>query len=166
MSSPITPVSSSASLNPNYAIGQLLDEYTLENYVSTQRANKEDASQPLPPDQRKREIETAQPTGTATPQQRTYQTAQSTAPSSGNSPAGSIPQNLPLGLREQLVENTVRRYVTGQETDASSKLPDGLSQQQALLSLQALGVNPAALPQQLQATQSEAIKNRIATNRV
>ena len=87
------------------------------------------------------------------------------APVSNNSPSGNIPQNLPLGLREELVENAVRRFVNGQETDASSKLPDGLSQQQALLSLQALGVNPAALPQQLQATQSEAIKNRIATNR-
>ena len=163
MSSPITPVSSGTSPNPAFAVGQLLDEYTLENYVSAQKA---DSSQQITENQRRRETAASSPTGTATAQQRAYQTTQSTAPSSGSAPAGNIPQNLPLGLREQLVENAVRRYVTGQETDASSKLPGDLSQQQALLSLQALGVNPAALPQQLQATQSEAIKNRIATNRV
>jgi len=86
-------------------------------------------------------------------------------PVSNNSPTGNIPQNLPLGLREELVENAVRRYVNGQETDASPRLPGNRTEQEGLLALQALGVNPAALPQQLQATQSEAIKNRIATNR-
>jgi len=162
MSTPITPVSSGSSVSPAFAVGQLLDEYTLGNYVSAQKA---DASQQVAEEQRRRETAASSPSGTPTPQQRTYQTAQSTAPSPGNAPTGAIPQNVPLGLREELVENAVRRYVNGQETDASSKLPDGLSQQQALLSLQALGVNPAALPQQQQAVQSEAIKNRIATNR-
>jgi hypothetical protein len=87
------------------------------------------------------------------------------SPVSKNSPTGNVPQNLPNGLREQLVENAVRIYVNGQLTDASSKIPDNISQQQALLSLQALGVNPAAQQQQQQATQSEAIRSRIAADR-
>jgi hypothetical protein len=87
------------------------------------------------------------------------------SPVSKNSPTGNVPQNVPTGLREQLVENAVRIYVNGQLTDASSKLPDDISQQQALLSLQALGLNPAAQQQQQQATQSEAIRSRIAADR-
>ena len=44
MTTPISPVSSGSSQSPAFAVGQLLDEYTLGNYVSTQKA---DASQPI-----------------------------------------------------------------------------------------------------------------------
>jgi hypothetical protein len=166
MANPITPVSSGSSPSPAFAVGQLLDEYTLGNYISTRRADNEDASQPVPADERKRETEAAQPSGTTTAQHQSYATAQSTGSKVGTAPTGNVPQNVPTGLREQLVGEAIHLYENGQLTDASSKLPGNISQQQALLALQALGVNPAALQQQSQqAAQSAAFNSRIATDR-
>jgi hypothetical protein len=165
MANPITPVSSGSSPSPAFAVGQLLDEYTLGNYVSTLRAEKEDASKPIPADQRKNEKRAAQPSADPAVRLQQAQTAAQFTPVP-NAPAGIVPQNLPTGLREQLVGESIHLYLNGQLTDASSKLPSDISQQQALLALQALGVNPAALQQQSQqAAQSAAFNSRIATDR-
>ena len=161
MSTPISPISSDSSRNPAFAVGQLLDEFTLGNYVSAQKA---DASQQIKEEQRRRETATTQPSGTTTPQQRSYETTQSIAPASGNAPSGNIPQNLPLGLREQLVENAVRRFVNGQETDASPRLPGNRTEQEGLVGRQSLQgqipgtQNPVQIP-------SSTINGKIAVNR-
>jgi hypothetical protein len=63
------------------------------------------------------------------------------------------------------VGNAIKAYREGQLTDASPRLPSNKVEQEGLLALQALGVNPAAQQQQAQQAQSAAVNSRIAADR-